>query len=106
MLFCVFCVETVLLIFFGVILVILLLLGFLLLAAAIPILFGDLGHNFIKSVGADGLDSLLLVYLIDWDSLALQSEEEEHELVDLLFEQFLILVLLAKLQAHMLLFLH
>ena len=79
---------------------------FLGLVAAISILFGYLGHYFIKSVGANGLDSLLLVYLIDWDPLTLQSEEEEHELVDLLFEQFLVLVSLAKLEAHMLLFFH
>ena len=65
-----------------------------------------MSHDIIESIGSNGLDALLFVDFIDGDALVLQSEEEEHEFVDLLLHELLLLLLLSQFQPHMLFFLH
>ena len=63
-------------------------------------------HDFVKAIGTDGLDALLLVDFIDRHAFVLQCEEEEHELVDLLLHELFLLLFLSEFEPHMLLVLH
>ena len=70
------------------------------------VIFCDLGHDFIETIGPNRFDSFLLIDFIDWHALVLQCKEEEHELVDLLLHVLLLLLLFPQLEAHMLFLFH
>ena len=64
------------------------------------LIFGDLTHNFVKSIRSDPLNSLLLINFIHRYSFVLEGEKEKHQFVHLLLQKLCLLVFFSKFQSH------
>ena len=64
------------------------------------LIFGDLTHNFVKSIRSDPLNALLLINFIHRHSFVLKGEKEKHQFVHLLLQKLCLLVFFSKFQSH------